>query len=175
MERDSTGCEYNVRMSQHTRIRRIAKWAGLVVCVLIVVAWAASLRWYVTRFGTYVRADLCVGSVRAAWRTDSRFSRFRRVRVARWEVSVVSPSRSRYGFRWPTAESQPSLEMSWVSLPLWLPLLVIATPTAILWRRDRRIPPGHCQKCGYDLTGNVSGRCPECRTGVGAACPDKGV
>ena len=37
--------------------------------------------------------------------------------------------------------------------------------TAFLWWRDRRInPKGHCQKCGYDLTGNVSGRCPECGT-----------
>lgn len=25
-----------------------------------------------------------------------------------------------------------------------------------------RIPKGSCQGCGYDLTGNVSGRCPEC-------------
>ena len=25
-----------------------------------------------------------------------------------------------------------------------------------------KYPPGHCQKCGYNLTGNVSGRCPEC-------------
>src|SRR5262249_37714200 len=31
----------------------------------------------------------------------------------------------------------------------------------IVWRLDRRPPPGHCN-CGYDLTGNVSGRCPEC-------------
>lgn len=23
-------------------------------------------------------------------------------------------------------------------------------------------PPGHCRSCGYDLTGNVSGVCPEC-------------
>ena len=23
-------------------------------------------------------------------------------------------------------------------------------------------PPGCCRKCGYDLTGNVTGRCPEC-------------
>jgi predicted Zn-ribbon and HTH transcriptional regulator len=23
-----------------------------------------------------------------------------------------------------------------------------------------------CQKCGYDLTGNVSGRCPECGEAV---------
>ncbi len=29
-------------------------------------------------------------------------------------------------------------------------------------RHRRRIPPGHCQQCGYDLTGNESGVCPEC-------------
>ena len=26
----------------------------------------------------------------------------------------------------------------------------------------RRIPQGHCPRCGYNLTGNVSGICPEC-------------
>ena len=34
-------------------------------------------------------------------------------------------------------------------------------------RRERR-PAGLCRKCGYDLTGNVSGVCPECGKGVGA-------
>jgi tetratricopeptide (TPR) repeat protein len=29
-------------------------------------------------------------------------------------------------------------------------------------------PPGHCIQCGYSLTGNVSGRCPECGTPVHA-------
>jgi hypothetical protein len=48
--------------------------------------------------------------------------------------------------------------------PLWLPSLLILIPTAFLWYRDRRHPPGHCQKCGYDLTGNKSGVCPECGT-----------
>ncbi len=28
----------------------------------------------------------------------------------------------------------------------------------------RRIPPGHCKKCTYNLTGNTSGVCPECGT-----------
>lgn len=28
--------------------------------------------------------------------------------------------------------------------------------------RDQAYPPGTCRSCGYDLTGNVSGRCPEC-------------
>lgn len=29
-------------------------------------------------------------------------------------------------------------------------------------RRVARIASSHCQKCGYDLKGNVSGVCPEC-------------
>ncbi len=28
--------------------------------------------------------------------------------------------------------------------------------------RARRWKPGHCDTCGYDLTGNVTGTCPEC-------------
>ncbi len=31
-------------MAKHPRIRRVAKWTGLVACVLIVVVWAVSLR-----------------------------------------------------------------------------------------------------------------------------------
>jgi predicted amidophosphoribosyltransferase len=58
--------------------------------------------------------------------------------------------------------------MAQYSLPLWLPLLFFAIPATWLYWRDRRhIPPGHCQSCGYNLTGNVSGICPEC----GKPCP----
>jgi hypothetical protein len=50
-----------------------------------------------------------------------------------------------------------------VVVPIWMLLVVIAIPTAFLWVRDRRrFPRGHCQACGYNLTGNVSGVCPEC-------------
>ena len=50
---------------------------------------------------------------------------------------------------------------AYLVLPLWLPLLSLAIPTALLWYRDRRPPRGHCQECGYNLTGNVTGVCPE--------------
>lgn len=48
------------------------------------------------------------------------------------------------------------------AMPLWLAFVLTASTTCFLWYRDRRMPPGNCQNCGYDLMGNVSGRCPEC-------------
>jgi hypothetical protein len=49
-----------------------------------------------------------------------------------------------------------------VRFPTWLLLLAIAVPTVCLWRRDRPYGKGRCRQCGYDLTGNVGGVCPEC-------------
>jgi len=40
------------------------------------------------------------------------------------------------------------------------PLIIFGLLTR--WWAPERIPPGHCQTCGYNLTGNVSGVCPEC-------------
>lgn len=54
-----------------------------------------------------------------------------------------------------------------VRLPLEIPLFVAGLVTAFLWWVDRtRFRPGHCRSCDYDLTGNVSGRCPECGTAI---------
>jgi hypothetical protein len=50
-----------------------------------------------------------------------------------------------------------------ISVPLWIPLLVVAVPTAILWWVDRPSSPSNCcPRCGYDASGNASGICPEC-------------
>jgi len=49
-----------------------------------------------------------------------------------------------------------------LTCPLWIPFVFTALPTAYLFWRDRRHPPGHCQRCGYNLKGNESGVCPEC-------------
>ncbi len=47
-----------------------------------------------------------------------------------------------------------------------LVILAVLT-TAYLFRRDLRHPPGCCQRCGYDLQGNVSGVCPKCDPATG--------
>ncbi|MCB9850954.1 MAG: hypothetical protein H6817_09660 [Phycisphaerales bacterium] len=35
----------------------------------------------------------------------------------------------------------------------------------VAWRK--RLVPGRCGRCGYDLTGNTTGVCPECGARVG--------
>lgn len=44
----------------------------------------------------------------------------------------------------------------------WLPFLLVRNRLRSLRRRRR----GLCLKCGYNLQGNTSGRCPECGTAV---------
>jgi hypothetical protein len=75
----------------------------------------------------------------------------------------------RLGRQWMQAvPPPPSTAVSQqVTVPLWPPL-VLLTAYPILaairgpYRRHRRRKKGLCLKCGYDLTGNVSGVCPEC-------------
>jgi hypothetical protein len=75
----------------------------------------------------------------------------------------------RLGFDWPTVHGSMVIlgadikACDWeVAIPFWLVLLLTGAPTAYLFWFDRRHPPHCCQGCGYDLTGNTSGACPEC-------------
>ena len=56
-------------------------------------------------------------------------------------------------------------------VPQWVVPAVFGSLPAVRvarWRRLRRRPDANtCRHCGYDLTGNVSGMCPEC----GAVAP----
>ena len=55
------------------------------------------------------------------------------------------------------------------------PFVACAVGIAAYWcDRRHRYPPGHCRRCGYDLTGNVSGTCPECG-GPALTAPDRTV
>ena len=50
-----------------------------------------------------------------------------------------------------------------LGVPLWIPIAGIGAITTWCLRRWREAPaPGTCPCCGYDLTGNTSGRCSEC-------------
>jgi hypothetical protein len=55
----------------------------------------------------------------------------------------------------------------WGWLPAWIPALIVAWPTVLLWRADRRAgrrSSGACASCGYNRRGLVGAdaACPEC-------------
>lgn len=52
-----------------------------------------------------------------------------------------------------------------VYLPHWAAVVLLAVAPAVWVRRFFAASPwkaGRCKSCGYDLTGNMSGICPEC-------------
>jgi len=54
--------------------------------------------------------------------------------------------------------------------PHWFLALIFAILPALWlykWNKRRKLGPGACAACGYDLTGNESGVCPECGAGEG--------
>jgi hypothetical protein len=60
--------------------------------------------------------------------------------------------------------ASPPRWIMYVTLPIVVPTFVVVE--ALLERREakrqRRLMFPHCVRCGYDLTGNETGTCPEC-------------
>jgi hypothetical protein len=75
---------------------------------------------------------------------------------------------------WYLRDSDHSNSRVWnVSVPPWF-LVCVSAVLPVLWiLRRKRKPPGRCPACGYSLTGNTSGTCPECGTPVPKEPADK--
>jgi len=58
--------------------------------------------------------------------------------------------------------------------PSWVWAVWWTAMTVLLWRRWARmrwrLMPGRCRGCGYDLTGNQTGECPECGRSAPVEC-----
>jgi len=173
----------NVKWRQ--RLRGTCKWGGVTLCVLLFALWMWS-GWESFSFRRLTGMDgpETRGSYRdAAWRLG----------VSGGQLHVTVQSQAEYGSKpewlwlWEgdmdkslihtLGSGEPNWSWSidrevfrnqgqWWAIPLWLPFLLIALPTGYLFWSDhrRRKRAGHCEKCGYDLTGNTTGRCPECGT-----------
>lgn len=87
---------------------------------------------------------------------------------------VPVPWGQRIGARLPDSISGAQVPQSTGSggfvFPMWCGAVPVTLFAAMMVRLRRGyIAPGHCPKCGYDLTANASGVCPECGMPVNGA------
>ena len=147
------------RPPKPSRSRRILKRLGLGACLLIAAAWAISTQWRVVlRISSRDFVGLCTGGVLVGHRSAVSPSPWPTRRLG------LSPAKDYPYIRLPGGWRVTGPNAGWIRwCPLWLLLGASAMPTALLWWRDRRARlPGACRQCGYNLTGNVTGICPEC-------------
>jgi hypothetical protein len=148
-------------MNRHTRrarVRRAAKWAGVVVCAVIAAAWVVSL-WryfgYKHVLSSEYSCHVIAGRLFLGYWQSVRLP-------SQWEFRAHD-LQIQWWAEWGRAfGAGTGLWSRWFALPLWMPFVAVALPTAWVFWRDRRLRPGHCA-CGYDLAGLAAGApCPEC-------------
>lgn len=167
------------------RLLAFIRWSGLACCLVLVAAWAwdcfvnFTTGFKVDEDGNTCFISMCGGGFEYVY-TDLITS----VELAMYpEIlqTTVYPHPPTLDVPWFEVESESYRDLEGscftpggtfyyrLSIPIWPLLLAAAMPTGIVfWRASKRIPPGHCQKCGYNLTGNVSGICPECGSKIHA-------
>jgi len=144
-------------------VRKRLKVIGLVLCLMMSALWVFSvlfrayyvppnLQWsFVIEYGGILITESQMES--AGWTCDFLDS------VLRWDMWA------QFALLF-LGLYLPSMSNGHLVVPVWLLLVAVGFPTAILWWHGRRPKAGFCKVCKYDLTGNVSGTCPECGTAV---------
>ena len=135
--------------------RRFLIVTGLLICTLALVPLLLSLFFEAGYFGA--RWGVCVGGCGVGLHHAPYPAWFPRG----W---VVIPAES--CFSWLPYRGRNASNGLLVLMPLWPWVIAAATGVVVVWRCYGRILPGHCEACGYNLTGNESGVCPECGVGL---------
>ncbi len=142
---------WNEQMSRRrqSKLRRKFIWSWLILAIL-------GVAWFFVSLGqpTYmsvwrIRIDALCGGVSLRWARESAFG----------SVSIPVPSIAQWKPRALLGQAEPC-----VFIPMWMPV-VLSLLAFIFIRPQNRIAEHECT-CGYDLTGNESGICPECGTAI---------
>ena len=143
--------------------RKRFKITGLLLCFMVLGLWVFSVM-YVSNY-TPLSSNWTIGigvgrigvwgspGNNSGWTFDPFYSQWK---VLAANMPWTEFARDWLGFGLPAR----------FHVPVWLLVVATGFPTAILWWRDRPTKAGFCKACKYDLTGNVSGICPECGTSL---------
>ncbi len=122
-------------MRRQSRAPRALKWAGTVLCAAILVGFVFSTRRAVSWDSPSLRYEinLLLGSIGYSWRPETwRREAERYPPNPGWGIA-------RYGgspkLSWSITRGA-NRSWNWLSIPLWIPFVVVAVPTGMLWYRD---------------------------------------
>ncbi|HEX2838323.1 MAG TPA: hypothetical protein VHN77_09380 [Phycisphaerales bacterium] len=154
-------------MRPHPRIRKAIKWGGPVVALSVATLLLLSTRsvmLYTVREDDMIalyagRAQLLVNYGDGLSTNETGFMFYLRQSDIEWLPSLLTGTNGYI-----------------LSVPLWLPFVLITLPTALAWRLDtiatRRAKLGACPTCSYPRTGLApSSPCPECGKECAATVP----
>jgi hypothetical protein len=184
MQMTTAGATGRKRKSKLVRVLRYALWIG-VLGLLVNGALLVAHRWY--RFALflpfrdrYVSLWLTDGELQLEWNFDREYLLSLREEEDYPKEYLEDSQFAAYTIYWPLTVPHRQLtslscrgfigafgvvDIGW----LWFviaPAALIAVSAAAIRCLTRRHKVGFCSRCGYDLTGNVSGVCPECGTAV---------
>ena len=175
---------YDVCHPMRRRLFTILSAVSLALCLAVAASWVLSGDGTTSPISEYRSSVYQASGPRLACGFDRsgvvslvQHPRPRNLRRAGFNAVCPYRSAARLGFRWQRSywDSTGSyVANELLVVPWWFPCALTAIPPGIwLWvrLRSRRRPSDgmpHCAECDYNLTGNVSGICPECGAPVPA-------
>lgn len=139
-------------MRSSSRFRLAVEWFGILACALLLLVWWLTAGNYVQYANRLAGFAACEGVI-YVWLGDRRCECH--------DEWTLGSSANVLIEKWPRIGHNSRGHMV-ACVQTWLMCLVVAAATGYLWWRRREFPPGHCENCGYNLKGNLSGVCPEC-------------
>jgi hypothetical protein len=153
MPLQASGANQNGFMTRRVTLLRLARWGITAFCALLVVMWP--LTGIIFNWGHWAGSAGLGGIMCNDWGSDGPQG---------WRF---------FGFPgpivlWPQKLDDKLFGGTSIEIPTWPLYTPLVIATAWCWWADwrRRKYPGHCQRCKYNLTGNLTGNCPECGTPI---------
>lgn len=147
------------------------RWFGTICSVSLLVLWLSSGGYWVyltdgNRVTLYISGGVATATVHPAPGIKATFFACGRKHYAMFPEHLPSWRPFRLWQHQQAKWWQGSQDVTQVPLTVVTGVFLLPTLSCWVWALRRRIPPGHCRACSYDLTGNTSGTCPECGTAI---------